>query len=325
MANENKNRVKLGIFVTVAIIFITIGVFSIGNKSKLFVSTITIHAEFNDAGGLMGGNNVQFSGVKVGTVKKVTIIAENQVSVEMAVEERLKDFIKKDANAKIGSDGLIGNTIVVITGGSASSPGVDEGDFLVAIQSVDTEDMLATLQKNNENLVGITEQLGVLLEGLNKGEGTLGKLFKDTSLYTNLNQTVDGLDDVRKSSLVVLSEMQTLTKKLNSEDGLVHALFEDESMVVSLKTTLANLEKTANQADAITADVKLLTEKLNQGNNALDLLTNDPEFAESLRSMMQYLESSSVKLDENMKALQSNFFFRGYFKKQDKEAKKADN
>ena len=119
--------------------------------------------------------------------------------------------------------------------------------------------------------------------------------------------------------------MQKLTKKLNSEDGLVHALFEDESMVVSLKATLANLEKTANQADAITADVKLLTEKLNQENNALDLLSNDPEFAESLRSMMQYLESSSVKLDENMKALQSNFFFRGYFKKQEKEAKKADN
>jgi len=325
MANENQNRVKLGIFVTVAIIFLTIGVFSIGNKSKLFVSTITIHADFNDAGGLMGGNNVLFSGVKIGTVKSVNIIAENEVTVEMAVEERLKDFIKKDANAKIGSDGLIGNTIVVITGGSAQSPGVEEGDFLTAIQSVDTEDMLATLQKNNENLVGITEQLGILLEGLNRGEGTLGKLFKDTTLYTNLNQTVEGLDEIRKSGVRVTNELETLTKKLNSKDGLVHALFEDESMVVSLKATLANLEQTANQADAITADVKLLTEKLNQNNNALDLLTNDPEFANSLKSMMQYLESSSIKLDENMKALQSNFFFRGYFRKQAKEDEKNNN
>ena len=325
MANENKNRVKLGIFVTVAIIFITIGVFSIGNQSKLFVSTITIHADFNDAGGLMGGNNVLFSGVKVGTVNEVKIIAENQVSVEMAVEERLRDFIKKDANAKIGSDGLIGNTIVVITGGSADSPGVEEGDFLTAIQSVDTEDMMATLQKNNENLVGITEQLAVLLEGLNRGEGTLGKLLKDTTLYTNLTQTVDGLDEIRKSGVRVSNELEILTKKLNSEDGLVHALFEDESMVVSLKATLAKLEQTSSQADAITADVKLLTEKLNQNNNALDLLTNDPEFAESLKSMMQYLESSSVKLDENMKALQSNFLFRGYFRRQAKEEEKDNN
>ncbi len=325
MANENKNRVKLGIFVIVAIIFITIGVFSIGNQSKLFVSTFTIHTNFNDAGGLMGGNNVLFSGVKIGTVIRVNIVAENEVSVEMAIEERLREFIKKDSNAKIGSDGLIGNTIVVITGGISQSSPVEDGDFLPAIQSVDTEDMMATLQMNNENLVGITEQLSVLLAGLNRGEGTLGKLFKDTSLYTNLNQTIEGLDQIRSSSLIVTNELQMLTKKLNSEDGLVYALFQDESMVVSLRTTLDNLEKTSTQADAITAEVKLLTEKLNQSNSALDLLTNDPEFAESLKSMMQYLESSSVKLDENMKALQSNFLLRGYFKKQAKEEAKKNN
>lgn len=319
MADERKNRVKLGIFVSLAVIVFIIGVISVGNQSKLFVSTFPLMVEFSDAGGLQGGENVWFSGVKVGTVKKVTILEEDRISVEMALEEKLRPFIKKDAIAKISSDGFIGNTIIVISGGSKEVASVEPGDTLASEQAIDTDNMMATLQKNNENLVGITEKLDEILDGIRRGEGSIGMMFKDTSLYYNINQAVSGLNEVKNAALKLTKELEKTTDLLNSEEGMVYALFKDEELTESLKRTIATLEQTSTQAETISKDLKILTEKLNAPGNTMDLLLQDKEFANSLKNTLEYLEGSSEKLDENMLALRSNFLFRRYFRKLEKQ------
>jgi phospholipid/cholesterol/gamma-HCH transport system substrate-binding protein len=319
MADERKNRVKLGIFVSLAVIVFIIGVISVGNQSKLFVSTFPLMVEFSDAGGLQGGENVWFSGVKVGTVKKVTILEEDRISVEMALEEKLRPFIKKDAIAKISSDGFIGNTIIVILGGSKEVASVEPGDTLASEQAIDTDNMMATLQKNNENLVGITEKLDEILDGIRRGEGSIGMMFKDTSLYYNINQAVSGLNEVKNAALKLTKELEKTTDLLNSEEGMVYALFKDEELTESLKRTIATLEQTSTQAETISKDLKILTEKLNAPGNTMDLLLEDKEFANSLKNTLEYLEGSSEKLDENMLALRSNFLFRRYFRKLEKQ------
>ena len=319
MANENKNNLKLGIFVALAVVIIILGVIMVGNQSKLFVSTFPVSVEFSNAGGLQGGENVWFNGVKVGTVKKVDIIEEDRISVTLALEEKLRPFIKKDAVAKISSDGFIGNTIIVIYGGSKEANAVADNDILATEAALDTDNMLATLQQNNDNLVGITEKLDDLLGGMQRGEGSIGLLMKDTMLYYNLNQAVAGLGQINEAALRLTRQLEQTTAMLNAEEGMVYTLFKDPAMAKSLKNTLASMEASGSQAETIAADLKVLTEKLNAGGGTLDLLLSDEEFAGSLKNTLEYLESSSIKLDENMNALQSNFLLRRYFKQQGKE------
>ena len=129
-AVQNKRAIVVGIFIFFGIAILMAGILVLGGQRKTFEKTITLNAIFNDVGGLQKGNNIWFSGVKVGTVKRLKLLSQTQVQVEMRIEKQTEDFIRKDSKAKIGSDGLIGNRIVIVYGGSPSVPRVKAGDTL---------------------------------------------------------------------------------------------------------------------------------------------------------------------------------------------------
>ena len=111
---EVQNNIKLGIFVLAGIVLFLAAVFLIGSENNIFNKTFTAHAIFKNVEGLKEGDNVWLSGVKIGTVKEVRIVKEGRVIVSLSLKENQNKFIKKDATAFIGSDGLVGNKIVVI-------------------------------------------------------------------------------------------------------------------------------------------------------------------------------------------------------------------
>src|SRR5689334_20727076 len=123
-AMKNNRPVIVGIFVLLGIAILVVTIFTMGGEKKSFVKTFTIHAVFNDVGGLIKGSNVWFSGVKIGTVKSIHFTGTSQVEVAMNIEKDVQSHIRKNAMVKIGSDGLIGNKIVVIYGGDSTTPQV---------------------------------------------------------------------------------------------------------------------------------------------------------------------------------------------------------
>src|SRR5215467_2692560 len=108
---QNRRAILVGLFIFFGVAILFGGMLVLGSQRKTFEKTITLNAIFNDVGGLQKGNNIWFSGVKVGTVKRLKLISQTQVEVEMRVEKQAEDYIRKDSRAKIGSDGLIGNRI----------------------------------------------------------------------------------------------------------------------------------------------------------------------------------------------------------------------
>ena len=127
MRGENKRSVLVGIFVFLGIAILVVGVLTLGGQQKKFVTAIRLNAVFDDVGGLQTGNNIWFSGVKIGTVRKINFYGDSQVEIEMNVEESSAQYIRKDSKATISSDGLIGNKIIVIYGGSTEVPVVENG------------------------------------------------------------------------------------------------------------------------------------------------------------------------------------------------------
>src|SRR3977135_2627016 len=116
-STNNKRAIIVGIFIFLGLAIFIITVLTLGSQHKTFEKSITIETAFDDVNGLQKGNNIWFSGVKIGTVKKVLLSGGAKVKVSLSIEEHSHQFIRKDAKAKISTDGLIGNKIVVIYGG----------------------------------------------------------------------------------------------------------------------------------------------------------------------------------------------------------------
>src|ERR1700743_1916535 len=123
-------RVAGGVFIFLGLAILVVGIFTRGNQRKAFVKTITVKAVFDDVQGLQPGNNVWLSGMKVGTVKKVAFYGSSQVEITLSIEQQPESHIRKDAKVRIGTDGLVGNKIVVIYGGSDSAAAVSGNDRL---------------------------------------------------------------------------------------------------------------------------------------------------------------------------------------------------
>jgi len=111
---QGKRAVIVGIFILVGVAIFMGALITLGKQKKTFTKGILVKAVFDNVNGLQVGNNIWYSGVKVGTVKKMELTNNAKVIVDMTIDKKSRDFIHEDAKAKIGSDGLIGNKIVVL-------------------------------------------------------------------------------------------------------------------------------------------------------------------------------------------------------------------
>ncbi|MBC7652276.1 MAG: MCE family protein, partial [Deinococcales bacterium] len=246
MTIKNNRPVVVGIFVLLGLAILVVTVFTLGGQKKTFVKSFTINAVFNDVGGLLKGSNIWFSGVKIGTVKKISFYNSSQVLVSMSIEQEAESHIHKDAMAKIGSDGLIGNKIIVIYGGDSTKPQVEKNDFLIVEKSTSTDDMLATLQVTNKNLLAITTDFKSISRKIDTGKGTLASLINDGTVAKKISSSVDNLqvtmanfNTASANSKRVLINLEAFSQKLNTPGNSINDIASDTVFYNSIKNTLS--------------------------------------------------------------------------------------
>ena len=319
---NNKKAVTVGIFILLGLLILVAGVLTLGGQKNSFQKKLTVRAIFDDVGGLQTGNNVWFSGVKIGTVKKMTFHGGSQVEVIMNIDQKNQQYIRKNAKAKISSEGFIGNKLVVIYGGSMQAPAVEENDALGVEKALSTDEMMSTLQENNKNLLDITNNFKVVSKRLTDGEGSIGKLLTDESLSNNLETTVNGLKQASANAQQLTASLSSYASQLQKEGSLTNDLVTDTVIFNRLRSTVAQLQQTSKTASEVANNFKEVSATINSNNSPVGVLLNDPQAAADLKTILSNLNSGTEKLDENMEAMQHNFLFRGYFKKKDKaEAK----
>ena len=190
-------KVRLGLFVVGGLALFILAIFIIGKQKNLFNPVYSLNATFYNVSGLQVGNNIRFSGINIGTVDNITIINDSTVRVDMSIKREVKKFIKRDSEVAIGSEGLIGDRLLIITQGSTSAPLAAEGQQLASKEPVETDAIMASLKVTAGNAEIISLQLAEIMTKINGGNGTLGRLIQDTAIAENLNQTIVNL---KKSS-----------------------------------------------------------------------------------------------------------------------------
>lgn len=193
MKAKTGNSIKLGVFVTAGFVLLIAGIYFIGQKQRLFSDVFRINAVFNNVNGLQVGNNIRFSGINIGTVENITIITDTSVRVDMIIDEDVQKFIKKDATAIIGSEGLMGNKTINIAPGSINEKQIEDQDVVKTLKPVDFDEILGQLNTTTQNAALITDDLSAIMNSIRTGKGTVGKLFMDTTLAKELDQTMKNL------------------------------------------------------------------------------------------------------------------------------------
>ncbi len=224
MNKESGFTWKLGMFVLLGLTLFVATIYFVGKQKNLFGSTFHLKVKFKTVSGLKEGNNVRFSGINVGTVDNIELTTDTIVLVDLLIEKEIQQFIKSDASANIGSDGLMGDKVLTITPGNPSGNAVKDNDFIASKPAIDMEDVMKSIKTSVDNAGIITGQLAEFTYKMNNGNGALSQLISDEGTSNSIKSTVRNL---QTSS----NKFAQFTSKLN--DGKFNE---------TLDSTMANIQ-----------------------------------------------------------------------------------
>ena len=329
---KNKNAVIVGVFILVALLIFVVLLFTLGGEKKSFSKKITLKVMFTDISGLKEGNNIWFSGVRVGTVKDIHLKAASEVEVTLNVEEKVRSFIHKDATVKISSEGLLGNKLVVLYGGSASSPIIENNDYVAAQETSPNDDIMVVLKSAGKNLLEISGNINEVSKKINAGEGSLGKLINDPSALNALQATLSNFRTVSANSKKVVANMEGFAARMNTQGSSVNKILTDTLIYDSVNAIVSQIKELTVTAGAFSNNIKTFSENIKNASGSLEDTTNtvgmilrSKEMARELQFTVNNLEDASKKMDEVLEAVQHNFLFRGYFRKKKKKEALANS
>ena len=196
--HSSQFKVRLGLFVAGGFLIFALAIFLIGRQKNLFNPTFNLSTTFYNVSGMQVGNNVRFSGINVGTVDYIKIINDSTVQVDMIIQKSVQPFIKTDCQAAIGSEGIIGDRILIITQGSSAAESAKDGESLSSVEPVEMDAIMKSVSVTAVNAEIITDQLAEIMLNINHGEGTLGRLIQDTTIAENINKTIINLKSTSK-------------------------------------------------------------------------------------------------------------------------------
>jgi phospholipid/cholesterol/gamma-HCH transport system substrate-binding protein len=326
MKKKSINSIKLGVFVLAGLTLLIFSLYLLGKNKSFFGASFELKAHFRDINGLLVGNNVRFSGIDVGNVLDITILNDTVIEVTMNLNKDIKGFIRNNSVASIGTDGLIGNRVVNIDPVGGSKPFVQGGERLPSREEVNTDQMLQTLNRTNQTVSKIAEEVLATVQLINQSS-ELNNLLNDKSLSQNLRNSLENLHKTTKNASVLMDNALTTFKLASEGNGTIATLLTDTTLSTELKQVVSQIRTLENSADRLVKDLNMVIESvekdINQEGGSVNALMRDSVMADRLRATIENAERGTAAFAEDMEALKHNFLFRRYFKKQEKKAAKA--
>jgi phospholipid/cholesterol/gamma-HCH transport system substrate-binding protein len=291
---------KLGIFIFLGSVLLIIGIFVLGNKEALFKSTFTVKAFFQNVEGLRDGAPVRLSGVDVGAVKSIRIMGDRAsvIEVSMRLLSDVKRFIRKDTEAGIETEGLVGYKFIALYIKESNADHVEDGGTILAKEPVSFADVIEETQGIMSYTKEMTQNLAEIVSKINSGQGTLGKILNDDALYYATTKVTESAS----------TSLDSITSDLRN----VVAVFKD--LGSGLNKTVGGINSTVQNVDSVIANVKegkgVLGSLLAEGNS------NDTTIAAIIKNLKEITNEAKIaagRLNENMEALKHNWLFKGYF------------
>ncbi len=234
MKKESGFTWKLGMFVVVGLLLFIVAIYFVGKQKNLFGSTIRVNTKFKNVSGLKVGNNVRFSGINIGTVDDIQLLNDTSVAVTFVIKEDVQPFIKSDATATIGSDGLMGDRVLTINPGTNGAQPIKDNGVIASRSSIEMEDLMVSVKTSLDNAGVITGQLASFTYKMNNSNGALSRLIYDEGFSNSLKSTLTNLQ-------ASTNEFAKFASNMNNSEGAL-AKLNDPEFGEKLDSTMSNLQ-----------------------------------------------------------------------------------
>jgi phospholipid/cholesterol/gamma-HCH transport system substrate-binding protein len=309
---KNTLETRLGIFVALAVIAAVLIVETLGGV-EFFKRGYHLLADFNNVGDLKVGDRVKIAGVEVGRVEYIGLDETNN-KVKVTMKLRSKVIVRTDSTATIKFTGLLGQNFVAVDFGTPGSPIATENTLLKTVEQPD----LSAVMKKIDNVASGVENLTKSFSGFSvdkllgpltdfvsankepltltisniqavshqiaSGQGTIGRLIYDDSLYNTALATVTNLQDVSSEAKLTLADARQIIDQAKSGKGTVGKLLTDDKLY--------------NDTTAAMSNAREILEKVNHGQGAVGKLINDQEFYRNAKLTLQKLDKATEGLED---------------------------
>lgn len=305
MKMSKKNMIKMGTFIVAGISLFIFSIYYIGIQENLFRTTFTLKCIFEDVSGLEIGDDVNFSGIEVGSVKNITIINDTTIELDLLIDEDVKKFIRKTSEAEITSEGLIGGKALTISPGYSTSPVVEDGDYLKTVEAVKIDDIIKKINEASNETIKITRNIASITQRINNGEGIFGKIFSDTAFSNNL-------DRIGRNTAILTDNFAGIASKINRQEGVIGKLLSDTAYNRQFDNTFNKVSHASNNLNKITKDLGIVSEdlifvskKIKSDKGIFGKLFTDTAFLQNLYNASKNTDRIAKELAEVAKSLNS--------------------
>jgi len=247
-------QLRVGIFVFAGLLILGFMIINSSGDFNPFEKKMRLKARFVSADGLHKAAEVQLAGVTVGKVEDVRFLppdtpSDERIEATLAVQQEFEnkpitEYIRTDSTAQLVATSVLGNEKMInITPGSISGDPITENAVLESSTPVSINQLTATGNDLLKQINKLAVPANEILNKANRGEGTLGRVINDESLYRNLDQTVAETRDT-------MTRLQTTLDKVNKGQGSAGKLLNDPALYNSLNKTVAQLEAIATDIRA---------------------------------------------------------------------------
>jgi phospholipid/cholesterol/gamma-HCH transport system substrate-binding protein len=306
-------ELRVGLFVLVGLLVLAAGIFYVTGGGGLLGPKYRLKTYLPEVAGLTSGAPVRLDGVEIGNVESIRLLPRTagkpleknkNIEVVMRVDKRYQSDILTDSTASLVTEGLLGNRYVYITRGLTGTPIGDAG----VIPGAEEKAMKEVVERSAEvlgNLNALSEEVRDLIQGVQEGKGSLGKLLRDEQAYNHLNSMLAKGDAMLTNiqagqgtlgRLVATDEMYTKVDKgldnvnviladVRAQKGTIGKLMYDPTLYDQAKEAVTH-------GNAMLRDARA-------GKGTLGKLTTDDTLYNKLRDTSANLATASAKLNDN--------------------------
>lgn len=308
---KNTLETRLGIFFALCFIVAVIILEMVG-ITEYFKPGYNIYASFDTVHELKENDLVKMAGVEVGRVQEITL-TNDQVRVTMKIKKPTAD-IRVNSKAAIRFTGLMGQNFVSIGFGTPDSPPAKEGAILTTVEQADLNSLLTKLEsvadevkvmrkdlstenlssllgpvthfmeENSTNLNAILQNTRKVTDQVAQGEGTVGKLLFDETLYTSALTAVAGVQAGATELKAIASDARSLLEGIKSGEGNLGLLAKDDALYRETTNAMTNLKE--------------ILQKVNKGDGTVGRLVNDDSFYKNVKVSLQKLDKATEGLED---------------------------
>lgn len=300
------SQLRVGLTVVFASIVLMILIFLMSGTGGWFTKKITVKTYFDNAGGLRTGAPVRLQGVDIGNVTAIHLVRDHPltpVEVTMKVNTKYRFNLRKDSYASLATAGVLGETYVDIDSSTSRGTEAQDGDILPPHERPDLQDVVRASQGTLQNMDALLKRTDRILAFVESGQGSIGKLIYDPSLYDRLNSTVNDfkgiVDEVKngKGSIGELIASDEAYKKAIAAVDKLNAMIDELQQGKGTAGKFLKDPELYNNANQTIANVKKLTDDINAGKGAIGKLARDQEFANKLQRTMDNVTSLTNRLE----------------------------